>query len=223
MLGNLSLKMFYSIDRWFVKFSFASSDFAFYSFAMSMMGMINLFIGSVTTVFYPYLSRENNKNILKKLKIYFIMIGSISSGGYFVFSIIVNLFISKYIPSLNVISIIFAGFPALIVLKALYVNLYKAQKKDRLYLKTVIKMLMISASLNLIAVFLFGNNVSVAIATTISFYIWYWFSSYHFKGLSIQFDEIIYLFMFIILFIFSTNFVTCSFCLYCSLYSAQLT
>jgi O-antigen/teichoic acid export membrane protein len=208
MLGNLSLKMFYSIDRWFVKFSFTSNDFAFYSFAMSMMGMINLFIGSVTTVFYPYLSRKNDQEILEKLKTYFLIIGSISSGGYFVFSIIVRIFISKYIPSLDIISIIFAGFPALIVLKALYVNLYKAQKNDKLYLKTVIKMLVVSAVLNLIAVITFGTNISVAIATTISFYIWYWFSSHHFEGLSINFNEIIYLIMFILLFVISSNFVS---------------
>lgn len=207
MIGNLALKVFFSIDRWFVKFSFTNSDFAFYSFAISMMTMINLFIGSVTTVFYPYLSRKNDIEILKKLKIYFLILGSMSSGGYFAFSIIVHLFMKKYIPSLNIISIIFAGFPALIILKALYINLYKAKKSDKLYVKTVIIMLLMAIILNFLAVLTVGNNVSIAIATTVSFYIWYYFSSKHFEGLAINLKEVCYLFLFFLLFIFSSNFI----------------
>ena len=169
MLGNLSSQLFYSIDRWFVKFSFTSEEFAFYSFAISMMAVINVFIGSITKVFYPYLSRNSNNAILQKLKNYFIIIASVASGGYFVFTFIVNNFISKHIPALNVISIIFAGFPAIIVIKALYVNLYKVRKSDKIYVRTVVGMLGVTAILNLIALKTFGNNVAIATATTLSF------------------------------------------------------
>ena len=208
MLGNLSSVLFYSIDRWFIKFLFTSSDFAFYSFAISMMGMINIFIGSITTVFYPYLSRNNNALILQKLKSYFIVIASFASGSYFVFAFIVNNFIQKHIPALNIIAIIFAGFPALITIKALYVNLYKIRKCDKLYVKTVFFMLIVSVILNLIALTAFGNNVAIAVATTSSFYIWFYFSSRHFDELFITLKEILYLILFITLFIFSSNYIS---------------
>jgi len=208
LLGNLSLNLFYSIDRWFVKFSFTSSDFAFYSFAISMMGMINIFINSVTTVFYPYLSRNNNEFLLQELKSYFIIIASFSSGLYFVFAFIVQNLISKHIPALNIISIIFAGFPALITIKALYVNLYKVRKSDKLYVKTVFSMLLISVILNFIALTVFGNNIAIAIATTISFYIWFYFSSRHFETLFVSLKEVLYLVIFVVLFIYSSNFIS---------------
>lgn len=207
MLGNLSSVLFYSIDRWFVKLSFTSSDFAFYSFAISMMGMINIFINSITTVFYPYLSRNSDDNILQKLKSYFIIIASFASGSYFLFAFIVSNFIPKHMPALNIIAIIFAGFPALITIKALYVNLYKIRKTDKLYVKTVFIMLFVSVILNFIALITFGNNISIALATTISFYIWFYFSSKHFESLIISFKEISYLMIFIVLFVFASSFV----------------
>lgn len=207
MLGNLSSIMFYSIDRWFVKFSFSSSDFAFYSFAISMMAMINIFINSITTVFYPYLSRNKDENILDRLKGYFLIIGSLAAGSYFVLAFIVQNFIPKHIPALNIIAIIFAGFPALITIKALYVNLYKIRKSDKLYVKTVFFMLLVSIMLNFIVLITFGNNTSIAIATTISFYIWFYFSSRHFETLDIKLKEIIYLIIYISLFIFTSNFI----------------
>lgn len=207
MLGNLSSVMFYSIDRWFVKISFASADFAYYSFAISMMGMINVFINSITTVFYPYLSRNSENNLLQILKKYFIIIASFASGAYFIFAFIVNNFITKHIPSLNIIAIIFAGFPALITIKALYVNLYKVRKTDKLYVKTVFLMLIVSAILNIIALVTFSNNIAIAVATTISFYVWYYFSSKHFETLYISLKEIIYLLLFITSFIFSSSYL----------------
>lgn len=208
MLGNLSSVMFYSIDRWFVKFSFTSSDFAFYSFAISMMGMINIFINSITKVFYPYLARNKDYGILQKLKKYFIIIASFATGSYFVFAFIVNNFIPKHIPALNIIAIIFAGFPALITIKALYINLYKVRKSDKLYVKTVFSMLLISGILNFIALTVFGNNIAIAVATTFSFYIWFYFSSRHFETLFVSLKEVLYLVVFVFLFIYSSNFVS---------------
>ena len=37
LLGNLAAILFYAIDRWFVKIFFTSFDFAYYSFAVSML------------------------------------------------------------------------------------------------------------------------------------------------------------------------------------------
>ena len=44
MLGNFSSTLFTGIDRWFVKFFMATSDFALYSFAVSLENIITVFI-----------------------------------------------------------------------------------------------------------------------------------------------------------------------------------
>ena len=208
MVGNLSWMFLYSIDRWLVKYFFSVTDFAFYSFAITMMSVINVLIGSVTTALYPYLIRNQDESMYKKIKIYFLILGTIASGGYFIFSFIVRFFLQKYIPALDIIAILFAGFPAIIAINALYINLYKAQKKERRYLATVFKMLLASIFINLTAVLIFKTSRTIATATTITFYVWYIYSARDFKSLAINLKEIVYLCLYLSLFFLTTIYFT---------------
>lgn len=205
MIGNLSAILFYSTDRWFVKYLFSVKEFAFYSFAISMLTVINVLISAVTMTFYPYLIRNQDEGLHRKIKTYFLILGTIASGGYFTFSCIVRLFVQKYIPSLDIIMILFAGFPAIIVINALYVNLYKAQKQERRYFFTVFKMLLMSVIIILIAMSIFKTPQTIAAATTLSFYIWYIYSAKDFKYLAINLKEIVYLCCYLSLFFLTTT------------------
>ena len=153
--------------------------------------------------FYPYLARNQEESLLRKIKSSLLIIGTLASGGYFVFSFIVRLFIKKYIPSLDIISILFAEFPALIIINALYVNLYKVQKQERLYFFTVLKMLIITILLNTLSVIIYRKPQDIALATTISFYVWYVYSARHFKTLKINLKELIYLLLYLCVFFIS--------------------
>ncbi|EOU1714853.1 capsular biosynthesis protein [Clostridium perfringens] len=206
LLGNLSVVMFYAIDRWFIKLFYTVNDFAYYSFAISMLNIINLLISAISVTFYNYLSKDENEEQIKKMKIYFIILGAFSSLGYFILSGIVNIFLKKYIPSLNIISISFAAYPYMIVINALYVNLYKARKNEKKYLKVVLLMLIISIIYNTIAMLISKNPVAIAIATTISFITWYFYSLKDFKYLKSTKKEIIYLFLNLIGFLIFSNF-----------------
>ena len=141
MMGNLSNMFFYSIDRWYVKFLLPLENFSYYSFAVSMMGIILMMINSISMTFYPYFSRGYEVEQIKKIKIYLIIIGAISSIGYFILSLIVTNFIGNYVPSLQVISVLFVGFPAIGVINALYINLFKVNKQERRYFYKVLKMI----------------------------------------------------------------------------------
>ncbi len=195
LLGNLSVMMFYAIDRWFIKLFYKVNDFAYYSFAISMLNIINLLISSISIAFYNYLSKDENVEKIKKLKDYFLILGVFASLGYFVFAGIVNIILKKYIPSLNIIAVSFAAYPYMIVINALYVNLYKARKDEKRYFKVVVMMVLISVVYNTIAMLLDKNPVAIAIATTISFITWYLYSSRDFKYLKSTKREIIYLFI----------------------------
>jgi len=207
MMGNLSNMFFYSIDRWYVKFLLPLENFSYYSFAVSMMGIILMMINSISMTFYPYFSRGYEVEQIKKIKIYLIIIGAISSIGYFILSLIVTNFIGNYVPSLQVISILFVGFPAIGVINALYVNLFKVNKQERRYFYKVLKMLIISIILNTLAVLINLSNFSIAIATTIAFYFWFFSSSKDFTGLETNIKEIAFIFLYIPLFLFSSIFL----------------
>jgi O-antigen/teichoic acid export membrane protein len=204
MLGNLSTMFVYSLDRWFVKFLLPIENFAYYSFAISMVGIINLMISSIAMTFYPYLARGYTESLVREIKKYLLIIGSFASFGYFILGFIVRVFLAKYTPSLNVISILFAGFPAIGVINALYINLYKVNKQERKYFWTVLFMVIISFVLNLIAVIINKSNQSIALATTIGFYVWLFWSSKDFKGLETNKKEIMFLSLYLPLFFVST-------------------
>lgn len=205
LLGNLSVVMFYAIDRWFIKLFYTVNDFAYYSFAISMLNIINVLVGAISVTFYNYLAKDENEEKVKKLKRYFIILGAFASLGYFALAGIVSIILKKYMLSLNIIAISFAAYPYMIVINALYVNLYKARKNEKKYLKVVLLMVIISTIYNTIAMLLSKNSVAIAIATTLSFITWYIYSSRDFKYLKSTKNEIIYLVINLIVFLLSSN------------------
>ncbi|RAO99018.1 hypothetical protein PW5551_06595 [Petrotoga sp. 9PW.55.5.1] len=207
MLGNLANKVFYSLDRWFVKFLLSVENFAFYSFAISMMSVINVLISSISMTFYPYLSKGYSINQIKKIKSYLIIIGAIASSGYFVLSFIVNEFLQKYSSSLSIIAILFVGFPVTTVINSLYVNLYKVNKTEKKYFFVVLKMVVNSFVFNIIAILISKNIYSIAIATSLSFYFWFFYSAKDFDGLKTNIKEIVFLTLYAPLFLFSSNYM----------------
>ncbi len=205
MLGNLSATFFYSMDRWFVKILLRTEDFAFYSFATSMIGMVMILVSSVAMTFYPMLARRHREEVLiKTLKSYLLILGAFAAAAYFGFDFVVRWMLTDYNPSLEVIEILFAGFPAIAVINAIYVNMYKAQKVEKKYLFTVFGMMAVSLGLNALAVIIDRSNWAIAAATTIAFYFWFFFSSKDFKGTRTNLREIAYLVGFLIVF-FSTT------------------
>jgi len=205
MIGNLSSMFFYSMDRWFVKILLRTEDFAFYSFATSMMGMVMILVSSVAMTFYPMLvRRQEEEGLLRSLKSYLMILGAFAGAAYFGFDLIVNWILRDYLSSLEVISILFAGFPAIAVINAIYVNMYKAQKIEKKYFFTVFGMVSVSFGLNALAVVINRSNWTIAAATTIAFYFWFFFSSKDFKGAKTNPREIAYLSVFLIVF-FSTT------------------
>lgn len=207
LLGNLSVVMFYAIDRWFIKLFYTINDFAYYSFAISMLNIINLLVSAISVTFYNYLAKYENEEKVKKLKRYFIILGAFASLGYFVLAGIVNIILKKYIPSLNIIAISFAAYPYMIVINALYVNLYKARKNEKKYLEVVLLMVIISTIYNTIAMLVSKNPVAIAIATTLSFITWYAYSSKDFKYLKTTKKEFYYLAINLIGFLVLSNFL----------------
>lgn len=193
LLGNLSVILFYGIDRWFIKIFYTSSDFAYYSFAVSMLNLINILINAISVTLYNHISKKEDENEIYKMKKILVLIGSVASLSYFIFAGIVNMFLKKYIQALDVISISFAAYPYMIVINTIFVNLYKSRKQEKKYFNVVLKMLIISVVYNLIAI-IFSNNIrTIAIATTIAFITWYIISMLDFGYLKSDKKEITFL------------------------------
>ena len=205
LLGNLVVIGLFGIDKWFVKLFLDTNDFAYYSFAVSMLNIINTLVNAISITFYNYLFENNSKNKINKLKKFLIALGGFASLAYFPLAIIVNTFIKKYIPSLNIIAVTFASFPYMILINALYVNLYKANKNERKYLKVVIGILLISIFYNTIALLIFHNTFAIAIATIFTLLTWVIYSTKDLKNVTESKSMYIYMFTLTISFLILTH------------------
>ena len=205
LLGNLAVMALYGIDRWFIKGFYSVSDFAYYSFALSMLNLINVLISAISVIFYNYLSKNNDENYIKMIKNYLIILGVFASGAYFIFEVIVKVFLRKYIPSLNIIAISFASYPYMITINSLFVNLYKARKNEKRYVKVVCLMLGVSIMLNILSIIIFDISLGIALATTISFVFWYIYSCRDFKYTKITKNESMFLMINFITFMLTSH------------------
>ena len=205
LLGNLSVVALFGIDKWFVKLFLTTEDFAYYSFAVSMLNIINTLVNAISVTFYNYLFTNNSNESIEKLKNYLITLGGFASLGYFALAFIVKYFIEKYIPSLNIIAITFSVFPYMILINALYVNLYKVNKNEKKYFKVVVSMLIISIIYNIIAVVIFKNTISIAFATILTLITWVIYSTYDLKNVKTTKKMYIYMFSLTTFFLICTQ------------------
>jgi len=200
MIGNLAMILFYTLGRWIVKIFMTDADFAYYSFATSMMQILTIVISSIAMTFYPYLSRIHKKKNLSRLKIQLIIIGAFFSLSYFVFNIAVNTFIPKYSFSLKIIGILFASFPAFAVINALYINMYKIYKDGQKYITVIFLNLTVACILTITAMFINKSTISIAIATSVAYYFWMYYSSKDFNGLTPTFKEVVFIILYLVIY-----------------------
>jgi len=207
LLGNLSVIGLFGIDKWFVKLFLTTQDFAYYSFAVSMLSMVNILINAISITFYNYLFTNNNEKSINKLKKYLITLGGGASLGFFALSFIVNYFIKKYIPALDIIAITFAVFPYMVLINALYVNLYKVNKNEKKYFKVVVSMLLISIIYNVIAILIFKNTISIALMTILTLITWVIYSTHDLKNVTSDKKMYIYMFSLTAFFLFCSKYL----------------
>ncbi len=198
VLGNYVNTLFNSTGKQFVQLFFSTSDFAFYSFGMSMQTLMTVFITSISQPLFPEMAKgEFSNEDYNSIKEMLFIFGSFSGCAYFVTSIIVRNFIHKYIGSLEIVGIYFVVFPAMAVINCLYLNLYKIKGMIREYIVTLVGVLVLSIVLDALFIKISGHFSGVAIATTITYYIWLGVGLKQFRFLKLKLADLIYLIVYI--------------------------
>ena len=172
MLGNFATVCFSGIDRWVVLLFINKRAFAIYAFAVSMEQIVNAFISPVTLAMYNYLCKYTDYHRIKVIK------NLVTCWGFFLIILgfptqyIVNMYLPKYKESTSLIFILFAAMAIHTIIKGVYLNIYKIERKQKIYFKQMIAMLVIATLLDLVFYGIFRNMISIAIATFIVSLIW---------------------------------------------------
>ena len=172
MLGNVLFTMFFDTGRWMSKFFTTNEDFAKYSLGISLIGFVMIFIGAVNKTFYPYLFKNNESETITRYKNLLYIIGSFSLLGFPFLKLIIAQFLPKYIDSLPITAVLITSIPGMMIIKSIYVNLYKVQKIERKFFRDTLIYLIIAAILNFLFFFYFETLISIALASVLSIYVW---------------------------------------------------
>jgi len=194
MLGNIFFVIFLNIGRWISKLFLSSTDFAFYSFGMSLIGILTIFINAVTQSFYPHLSKNFSDALISRYRNLFFSVGSFAILWYYFIVLIVNNFITKYMDSLIITGLLITTIPGILIVQSLYVNMYKVLKKESQFLIDIIRILFISIILSIIIFCFYKSTLSIAIAAVISIYLWILFPPSFIKiSIKDKFNEFLFL------------------------------
>ena len=115
-------------------------------------------------------------------------------------------YLTKYIDSAKVMFLLFAAQIFYIVIKSIYVNLYKAQKKQSIYFIKLTAIIVVGFVFNVICYNLYKVKESFAVGTLLSAVCWYFLCLPDFKWIKYNTKEKLYPF------IQTCAFLVCGFC-----------
>lgn len=171
------------IDSIFVTNLFSLEDFAMYSFAVTIISVIYTLISTVSNLIYPYLVRVDDEkyseyynlmsNVLCVVAIFAIL-------AFYVAKFIIVYWLDKYMAAIAITGILFGTviFRSLIMLVC--GNYFKVLKMIKEYTKNNIFAIVISFVLDVLAYLIFKDYIYIAIASLVSFIIWYLVTDYIF-------------------------------------------
>lgn len=176
LLGNFTAITFATIDRLTVGSFFPITQFATYTFAMSMCSLATFFLQAVAQVFFPYLSGSGAETRTKAyglLKPILVIFWAAVLAVYFPFSVWIKYYLPQYADSLPLMGILLCtiGFSGQI--NILHANFLKVYRKQRVYFVLAGISLIGAVVLNMLAISLFGTLRAVASMAVVSFSLWY--------------------------------------------------
>lgn len=206
MLGNFSSVILTSMDRWFVKILLNTAAFAEYSFAVSLENFINVAVTPVSVTLYNFFCANPDMEGIRKIKNYVLLFSSVMVTAAFPAKFILETWLTSYSGAERSIFLLFCGQLYFIVIKSVYVNLYKARKMQKSYFKKLALVILSGFIFNIVCYCVVPAMEAFAVGTLLSAVLWLYLCQRDFKDISAGARENIYIGLETVLFLF------CGFC-----------
>lgn len=172
MLGNASSMMLTGMDRWFIKVLMDDLAFAQYSFAVSVENMMSVAVTPVSTTLYNYFCNHKERENVVRLQGLVVIFSAVVVSSAFPAKWVIELFLPNYASSVGVIFILFAAQMFYIIVRCIYTNLYKSQKRQKVYFAKLTIVLIFGFFVNAGLYFAFPIKESFAVGTLLSGVLW---------------------------------------------------
>ncbi|WP_222844818.1 MATE family efflux transporter [Lactiplantibacillus plantarum] len=190
MLGNFSNSLLTSMDRWFIKFLMSTFSFAQYSFACSMESFVNVAVTPITVTMYNYFCTQRETQQIRRVRNVVALFASVLIACAFPGKFILEFFLKKYIFASGVMFYLFAAQFFYIIIKSVYVNLYKVERKQKRYFFELIVVIVAGFVFNVICWLLFRQIESFAIGNLLAAILWFVISLRDFRYIGFNVREL---------------------------------
>lgn len=201
MLGNLSSVLLTGEDRWCIKIFMDNTVFAQYSFCVSLEGIINFVVLPMSRAFYNYFCIHKDIKSIQRLMDMVVVITSILVMAVFPVKLIIQYELREYVGATNILILLFATQMFYVCIKCIYLNLYKAFKRQKLYFTRLITIIVIGFVLNIILYFIYSVKEAFAVGTLLCSIIWFILSVLDFKEYMSSAKTYLYVFAELIFFL----------------------
>lgn len=202
-LGNFTSILTTTMDRWFVKLFIGTGAFAQFAFAVSMENFLNAAITPVSITLYNSFCIDSGKTTVEKYRKCVAVFATGVVAAAFPIKFIIEIYLQKYTDSVSVIFLLFSAQMFYVIIKSIYVNLYKTRKRQKKYFSKLMLSLTAGFILNVLAYFIANVKEAYAIATVISAIFWFILVQIDFKEEKISIKELLYLMIEFIVFLFT--------------------
>lgn len=192
-VGNYSSYILTTMDRWFIKILLDNLAFAQYSFAASLESFLTVAVTPVTITLYNFFCQEKDMYKIKRIRNMVLIFASVLISCAFGVKFIILTWLPDYVHSLNIIFILFASQIFYTLNKAIYVNMYKAAKKQKEYFKKLLLVIIAGFFLNIGIYSIYRSYISFAIGTLLSSMLWLVFSVKDFKEYNFVKKELLFI------------------------------
>ena len=164
------------IDSMFVDNLFSQTDFAMYSFAVSVITGIYTLIGVISNLVYPYLVRVSEDKFAEYYTLMsnmLVIVAVFSMLAFYVVKFIILQWLDKFTPSIPIIEILFGTIVFRTLITLVCGNYFKVLKLIKSYTENNVFAIAMSFALNVAAYLIFRDYHYIAVASLLSFIIWY--------------------------------------------------
>lgn len=218
LMGNFSSQLLTSMDRWFVKGLIGSVAFAQYAFAVSMENFLNVVVSPVSVTMFNYFCKHDEREDILKIREMIIAFSTIIVASAFPIKFILEVFLQQYLDSVTVVFLLFSAQIYYIIIKSVYVNLYKARKMQRKYFSKLCIIVIVAFIFNVLCFAVYRKKESFAIGTLLSAIIWFFLCQLDFKELQYSLRHYIYIIVEMVTFIICG--ICCRSVIGCAIYIA---
>lgn len=195
LLGNYASVLLTSMDRWFIKFLMSSVAFAEYSFAVSMENFLTVAMTPVTITMYNYFCNNDTEEKITGIQELIVAFSPVIITVAFPIKFILEYFLEKYYSSTAVVFILFTTQMFCIIIKGIYINLYKARKQQKRYFIKLSIVIMLAIVLNIICYTIAKCIEAFAVGTLLSSIVWFVLCRIDFREIRFSIKQ--YFFVFI--------------------------